>query len=338
MKMTKVAVLGAGINGLACAVKIKEKYPDVDVTIFSNDFTPNTTGDGSGGLWNPYLCGNTPKDLLTKWGIETFQYLHKLWKEGGYDICLMPMYELIRKERELPQHSWANQVFGYRTMGQKQLDFLSRFGVKYVAGRTFTTFVVYPPTILAHLYDRFNKANGNVVQAKLSSLEDPRLQDYDVVINCTGLGARDLVPDTNVFPIRGHIMRMNASWINYSVVDEDTGHYIIPNVNNCVIGGTHQENDYSYNLNEEDTKFITNGCQELIPGLKNAELLRHWVGLRPGRNEIRLEAENKDGKLYIHNYGHGGSGLTLFWGCSSDVLEIFEKHMKVEKQHVKSKL
>ncbi|XP_047532399.1 D-amino-acid oxidase isoform X2 [Vanessa atalanta] len=269
--MTKVAVLGAGINGLSCAVKIKEKYPYVDVVIIANDFTPNTTGDGSGGLWYPYLCGSTSPQLLR-------------------------------------------------------------------AGRTFTTLVVYPPTILAEMYRRFKQVNGIAIQSNINSLRDTKLSDYNVVINCMGLGSRDAIPDYKVIPIRGQISRIEAPWINHTIVDEDTGNYIIPNVYNCVLGGTHQENNYNRDIDDNDTDFVLNGCMELMPGIKHAKPITHWVGLRPGREKIRLESEEKDGKFYIHNYGHGGSGLTLFWGCASDVLEIFDNYMNIIKQKEKSKL
>jgi D-amino-acid oxidase len=46
------------------------------------------------------------------------------------------------------------------------------------------------------------------------------------------------------------------------------------------------------------------------------------VGLRPGRAEVRLEKELISGKVIIHNYGHGGSGVTLSWGCAEEVVEL----------------
>ncbi|CAG5059094.1 unnamed protein product [Parnassius apollo] len=55
--------------------------------------------------------------------------------------------------------------------------------------------------------------------------------------------------------------------------------------------------------------------------------MKHWIGLRPGRDAVRLDAEERDGKIYIHNYGHGGSGLTLFWGCGNNVLQLLEEHL-----------
>ncbi|XP_034833536.1 D-amino acid oxidase [Maniola hyperantus] len=335
--MTKVAVLGAGINGLTCAVKIKEKYPNVNVVIISEEFTPNTTGDGSGGFWYPYLCGSTPQELLCKWGGETYKYLLGLWREGGYDVTLLPMYELYREPTELHVNNWASQVYGYNILDKRQLDYLSGlYTVQYVAGRTFTTFMMYPPTILSHLYQRFKTANGQTVRHKIASLRDHILDDFDVVINCLGLGAREVVPDDKVVPIRGQISRVLASWVTNAVIDKDSGNYILPNAHNCVLGGTHQTNDFNRGIVDEDTDFVLNSCKELMPGLKNATLICHWAGLRPGRDSVRLEPEQRDGKLYIHNYGHGGSGLTLFWGCATDVLEIFDKHMdKGQKQNSK---
>ncbi|XP_068622660.1 D-amino acid oxidase [Battus philenor] len=338
--MVKIAVIGAGVNGVTCALKIKEKYPDFDVTIFSDEFTPNTTGDGSGGLWYPYLCGSTAQEKLTKWGTETYYFLHDLWYSGGNHVSLMPMYELYREKRQVERPLWADTVFGYRELDMKQLDHLSRMhSINYAAGRSFTTFVVQAPKLLEYLYKRFKNANGKVIKAKLGSLTDPLLREFHVIVNCTGVNARNVVPDNRVFAIRGQISKVKASWINYTIVDEDSGHYVIPNDAICVLGGTHQEHDYRTDIDDHNTTFILDGCRQMIPGLKHAELVNHWAGLRPGRDEIRLEAEEKNGKLYIHNYGHGGSGLTLFWGCGDNVLNILEEQLnKIKRSETKSKL
>ncbi|KAL0870335.1 hypothetical protein ABMA27_005352 [Loxostege sticticalis] len=336
--MVKIAVLGAGINGLASAVKIQEAYEDAEVVLIANEFSPDTTADGSGGLWNPYLCGSTPEDRLAKWGSETYKLLHQLWLEGGYNICLIPIYDFYRNNQQLKRPLWANTVFGYQQFDETQLKYYSRFyNVEYKAGITFVTFVVHSSSILKYLTEKFKIAKGKIMRAKVASLGEPLLREFDVVINCTGLGARDLVPDSSVFPIRGQISRMIAPWVNVVVIDEDSGHYIIPNTETCVLGGTHQEHDYNTRINNADTEFIHNGCRTIMPGLKHAKLVKHWVGLRPGRHEVRLEAEERDGKFIIHNYGHGGSGLTLFWGCAEGVVEILKKTIPNKKLQ-KSKL
>lgn len=57
-----------------------------------------------------------------------------------------------------------------------------------------------------------------------------------------------------------------------------------------VLGGTHQQNDYNRVPVDDDRNFILNGCTKMMPSLKNGKILRDWVGLRPGRVCLRLEA------------------------------------------------
>ena len=62
----KIAVIGAGVVGLSSAVQIAEQYfkQDVQVTVISEAFSPNTTGDGSAGLWGPYYFGDTSAEKI----------------------------------------------------------------------------------------------------------------------------------------------------------------------------------------------------------------------------------------------------------------------------------
>lgn len=64
--MKKIIVIGAGVNGLSSAVKIAEFYfrQSVQVTLVSEDVSPNTTGDVSAGLWGPYLIGSSPEQKI----------------------------------------------------------------------------------------------------------------------------------------------------------------------------------------------------------------------------------------------------------------------------------
>jgi D-amino-acid oxidase len=54
-------------------------------------------------------------------------------------------------------------------------------------------------------------------------------------------------------------------------------------------------------------------------------VLEHRAGLRPWRPEVRLEMETVGGAAVIHNYGHGGAGVTLSWGCADRVVELAEE-------------
>lgn len=99
-----------------------------------------------------------------------------------------------------------------------------------------------------------------------------------------------------------------------------------------VLGGTHQHNDWNTNANDQDRAFIWNGCKALKKWeIDGGKLIKDWVGLRPGRHSVRLERDkNTEGIDVIHNYGHGGSGITIFWGCAMDVFDILQD-IKVER-------
>lgn len=69
------------------------------------------------------------------------------------------------------------------------------------------------------------------VQRKLGSLAELAGEGWDVVVNCSGLGSQQLLPDRNCYPIRGQIMRVKAPWVNQCVFAHfpDETAYIIPN-------------------------------------------------------------------------------------------------------------
>ena len=52
------------------------------------------------------------------------------------------------------------------------------------------------------------------------------------------------------------------------------------------------------------------------------------AGVRPFRNgSYRLDHATESGKFVVHNYGHGGAGITLSWGCAARVRDIVRKHL-----------
>ncbi|MEM7305116.1 MAG: FAD-dependent oxidoreductase [Planctomycetota bacterium] len=69
-----------------------------------------------------------------------------------------------------------------------------------------------------------------------------------------------------------------------------------------------------------------------VPDLSEARILRFVAGVRPyRRGTVRFEREAVEGRTVVHNYGHGGSGFTLAFGCAEDVTEaVLELHAPPE--------
>lgn len=93
------------------------------------------------------------------------------------------------------------------------------------AGAHFVTFTCEPIYLLPYLMQRFKLAGGKVFEKRVTNFDELD-QDYDLIINCTGLGAKLLANDHKMRPIRGQVQRIQASWIFQST--QNDVNYIIP--------------------------------------------------------------------------------------------------------------
>ena len=74
-------------------------------------------------------------------------------------------------------------------------------------GHSFTSYV-YEPAIAIPIMTTWlqNQPKVRFVQKRLRNLDELIHEEYDFVINCTGVGARFLVDDANIRPISGHVL------------------------------------------------------------------------------------------------------------------------------------
>ncbi|XP_054707674.1 D-amino-acid oxidase-like [Uloborus diversus] len=335
---TRIAVIGGGIIGLSSAVRIIETTPGVKVTVIAEKLTPETTGDGSAGFWYPYLLGEVSAAEIRFWCENTFNFLKDIYKSSeasDHGIGLLSAFFLHDEPLEKPTYS--DIYFQWRALNDKEL---ALFPSHYKYGVFVTTLYAECCKLLPMLMKRLQSKGGQIVKRKLKSIEE--LSDkFDIVINCPGVGAAKLVPDPSVVPIRGQVIRVRAPWIKHAVMAGDD-FYILPNSEEVICGGTHQEGNWSTKVDPSDRDKIWQGCTEIIPSLKKAKIVREWVGLRPGRPKPRLERETmktKNGILeVIHNYGHGGSGVTLFWGCAIRTTELLQDVLAERRKNVRANL
>lgn len=67
-----------------------------------------------------------------------------------------------------------------------------------------------------------------------------------------------------------------------------------------VLGGTAQFDDYNLNASDDDAKLIRSGCSNLDISVTNSKLIKEWVGLRPGRDTVRIELETLRKRKWNH--------------------------------------
>ncbi|XP_068679673.1 D-amino acid oxidase-like isoform X1 [Montipora foliosa] len=345
--MASVAVVGAGIIGLSSAVCIQERDPTVKVTVITDKLTPNTTSDGAAGLIMPIFIGNSPNHLQRKWFKTTLDELERLSQrdDSGQDLAIYKTTVFYVADEKVEEPFWRDLVDGYRLLSQKEL---AHFPKPTKFGYSFTALFFNGKYYLPWLIERLKRLGGIITMKTIESLEE-LAGTYDVVVNCTGMRARELVNDCSLYPVRGQILRVYAPWIKHAY-DRDTKEhvscgkhcYILPQANGeVVLGGTAYHNNFDTRVDADDTRHILEATSQLVPSLKRAKVIDAWVGLRPFRSSVRLEKEEKrfEDKIgqerclkIVHNYGHGGSGLTMHWGCAMDTTDLVFEFLAAPKQ------
>ncbi|MEQ9617793.1 MAG: FAD-dependent oxidoreductase [Deltaproteobacteria bacterium] len=320
MKSEEVVILGCGVSGLTCGIRLLEE--GFDVRIEASSLPPDTTSNVAAAYWYPYKV--SPQDKVLKWAAASYRKFVELslLPESG-----VSMFELLKiYDRKMPEPFWKSAVNSFR---RAHSDLLPE---GYIDGFLAEVPRIETPVYMQYLVNTFTSLGGTIRKLdkeldSISSLNGNR----GLIVNCSGLGAGRLLGDEEVFPIRGQIVRVTNPGLTRCINDEMgplAVSYIVPRSSDCILGGTAEEGDWSLEVDPETADSILRKCSMLEPALKETRVLEHRVGLRPGRTEVRLELEqSSDGRAFIHNYGHGGAGFTLSWGCAEEVLELAEGYI-----------
>jgi D-amino-acid oxidase len=183
------------------------------------------------------------------------------------------------------------------------------------------------PRYLGYLEGRLQDAGTSIEIRAVRSLDDAAAVAW-AVINCTGLGARELVPDASVRPVRGqHVVVENPGLEEFFMEDPFAAEWTswFPHAEHVILGGIAQPDATDPQSDPDISAGILARCATLEPRLRDAPVVEHQVGLRPARDSVRVEEQPLGRARCVHNYGHGGSGVGLSWGCAREVEAILTR-------------
>ena len=308
-----VLVIGAGVSGLTTGICLAEA--GLSVTIRTAAPPGQTTSVAAGAVWGLVRVG--PPGRVLDWGRTGLEALAKLAAEPGTGVRMVSGQEISRTPIE--PHDWMGLLADLRPSEPAELP------DGFTDGWHYTAPLATMPVYLGYLRDRFERAGGTLEISSIASLAGLAGVSglAPVVVNCSGTGAHDLVPDPAVVPVRGQVVIAANPGIEEFVIDRDPEPpwitYMFPHGDTILLGGTNDEGNWDQDPKTPIAERIVASCTQLDPRLRGAEILGHRVGLRPCRPEVRLESEPLDGGVLWHNYGHGGAGISLSWGCAAEI-------------------
>ena len=307
-------VIGAGVSGLSSAIRLLEAGHNVRV--MARKFSPDLVSDTAAALWYPFLA--YPVEKTDRWAAETYTELMRLGEfEPNSGITMRFGREYLREVVELP--GWRNDITHFRVLDSSEIP------EGWIFGWEFESPIIEMHHYMPWLLQRSRDLGGIIEE---NEVDDLTTISAEVVVNCSGIGARELCQDMEVKPVRGQIIYIDQD-PGFGRFDQqpETLTYTIPRRDCTVLGGTAQSDDWSLELRDSDRETILQKCEAVWPELDRSKIIGESVGLRPSRSKVRLESEIVNGTLVIHNYGHGGAGVTLSWGCADEVAGMLSSKM-----------
>ncbi|MFJ6572793.1 FAD-dependent oxidoreductase [Streptomyces sp. NPDC091292] len=295
------------------------------VLVRSREPAERTTSAVAGALWWPYRI--RPENRVGDWSLESFAVYEEL--AGRPEETGVRMVEGVHEGGRLDGlGAWAAGVPGLRAATAAECQSGEGLWARLP--------LIDMPSHLRWLRGRLAAAGGTVVPGTVTSLAelaDPvnpvnPVGRARVVVNCTGLGARDLVPDPAVRPVSGQLVLVENPGVDtwYTGPESAGGSaYFFPQPGRLVLGGTAREDDWSTEPDPAVAEAIVRRCAAVRPEIADARVLGHRVGLRPVRDAVRLERVRlPGGGTVVHHYGHGGAGVTVAWGCAREAADLVE--------------
>ncbi|MFF9143472.1 NAD(P)/FAD-dependent oxidoreductase [Streptomyces sp. NPDC014861] len=312
----EVVVVGGGVVGLTTAVTLAER--GALVRVWSRDPAEATTSAVAGALWWPYRI--EPAAQAGEWALESLRVYGEL--AGAPEETGVRWVPGVHADTVLAGlGAWAARVEGLRQLPAAEVP------GPYATGLAARLPLIDMPVHLAWLRARLEAAGGVVERRAVTGWEEPAAA-APVVVNCTGLAARELVPDGGVGAVRGQLVLVENPGIEEWFTAADAGSaettYFFPQPGRLVLGGTAEEGAEGTEPDPATAAGIVARCARIRPEIAGARVLGHRVGMRPARSGgVRVEAERlPGGGLLVHHYGHGGAGVTVAWGCARRAADL----------------
>ena len=236
-----VAVLGAGAVGLATARLLQRRGRAV--TIHARDLPPNTTSNIAGAQWSPTSVADSLDGPFGAQFEDASRRAHRHFQNlvgPDYGVRWIDNYFLSERPQGIPDYMAPIRDL-YPELEDFEGDehpFPTRFA------RRVVTMFIEPPRYLRALMRDFRIAGGRVVVGEIADRRQLAALAEPVIVNCTGLGARDLFGDDALVPVKGQLVVLRPQpELDYLTIgggrfSSGGSQYMFPRSDGVLLGGT----------------------------------------------------------------------------------------------------
>jgi len=308
----RAIVLGAGVCGLSCAERLLECGFETEV--WAREHQRATTSTIAGAIWYPFHAN--PIERVRGWAFESLARYQEIAPDPASGVVFRMGTEVFAPGVEPAE--WVKELPKLRELDTRELPLGAARGVEFQAP------VVETPIYMAWLERRVTRLGARFSTRNVLAFEEA-FEHAPIVVDAAGLGARALAQDSDLHPVAGQIVHLEQQgferfWFDFSGPQPT---YVIPRAQDVVLGGSLEAEDADDATRSNALAAIRARCFALEPRLAMARELGTSRGSRPARSVVRLEAQSpRKERLLVHDYGHGGAGITLAWGCAEEVARI----------------
>jgi hypothetical protein len=222
-----VAVLGAGVMGLTAATLLKAL--GLNVTIYAKAFPPHTTSNVAGGQWAPSLINH---DNTTHFN-RILRHAFKMHQKKGHTFGVSPRlnYTLVK-------------AGNFESCPRDVIPAPKRFARLPFAdlpssGYAYSTLLVEPPIFLPKLLADLTTARVAMRSREFQSLSEVSSMTEKIIVNCTGLGSKDICRDRLVHAVKGQLVLLPPQ-PNLQYLFAGHHGYLFPRRDSLVVGGSEE--------------------------------------------------------------------------------------------------